>query len=375
MGYDGKLNKDRVTKEYYQRVQRIRSSELNARNKAIAHNCFAIPVFIPTIRILDWDLSEIEAVDIRRQKILCMTGNFQQNSDKNRLYVKRADGGRALKNFEESYFARIVSLKRHIVRNQDKNEFFENVYHHEEKRVMDEEESDQNEDTGNVIAKIKERKLKKNREEWLKKPKHGYLCNNTRENQEIDQTTSYQWIKAGKFSSHVKGFLFAIQEQEINTPALRRMRERDGERRAGMPIMCRLCSKQEESVFHIIAAHSYIILHLYLHARHNLVAKELYDELVPQLRQNENRSESKHEPQTVTRIENTEIWWDEKVMTQKKIKHDRPDIIIWDKENKHCKIVDVSVPLNTNVKLREQIKQDYYIELSCKESTQHTNML
>ena len=63
---------------------------------------------------------------------------------------------------------------------------------------MDEEESDQNEDTGNVSAKIKERTLKKKREEWLKKPQHGYLCNNTRENQEIDQTTSYQWIKAGE---------------------------------------------------------------------------------------------------------------------------------------------------------------------------------
>ena len=50
-------------------------------------------------------------------------------------------------------------------------------------------------------------------------------------------------------------------------------------------------------------------------------------------------------------------------MTQKKIKHDRPDIIIWDKENKHCKIVDVSVPLDKNVKLREQMKRDYYIEL------------
>ena len=75
------------------------------------------------------------------------------------------------------------------------------------------------------------------------------------------------------------------------------------------------------------------------------------------------RSESKREPQTVTRIKNTEIWWDKKVMTQKKIKHDRPDIIIWDKESKHCKIVDVSIPLDTNVKLREQMKRDYYIEL------------
>ena len=101
----------------------------------------------------------------------------------------------------------------------------------------------------------------------------------------------------------------------------------------------------------------------YIHTYKRIGVKELYDELVHQLRQNENRSESKREPQTVSRIKNTKIWWDKKVMTQKKIKHDRPDIIIWDKENKHCKIVDVSVPLDTNVKLREQMKRDYYIEL------------
>ena len=150
--------------------------------------------------------------------------------------------------------------------------------------------------------------------------------------------------------------MFAIQEQEINTPALRKMRERDGERRAGIPIMCRLYGKQEESIFHIIAACSYISSNLYLHAWHNAVAKEVYDELVHQLRQTENRSESKREPQTVTRITKTEIWWDKKVMTQKKIKHDRPDIIIWDKGNKHCKIVNVSIPFDTNVKLREEMK-------------------
>ena len=136
MGYDEKLNKDRVAKEYYRRVQKIWSSELNARNKAIAHNCFTAPVLVPTVGILDWILSEIEAVDIRTRKILCMPGHFHRNSDKNRLYVKRADGGRGLKSFEESYFARIVSLKRHIVRDQDKNEFLENVYHHEEERVI-----------------------------------------------------------------------------------------------------------------------------------------------------------------------------------------------------------------------------------------------
>ena len=118
IGYEGKLNKERVTKEYYRRVKCIWSSELNAKNRSIAHNCFALPVLIPTISILEWKLSEIEGVDIRTRKILGMTGNFHRNSDKHRLYAKRAEGGRGLKSFEESYIMRIVSLKRHIVKNQ-----------------------------------------------------------------------------------------------------------------------------------------------------------------------------------------------------------------------------------------------------------------
>ena len=53
IGYEGKLNKERVEREYYHRVRKIWSSELNARNKSIAHNSFAIPVLMPTIGILD----------------------------------------------------------------------------------------------------------------------------------------------------------------------------------------------------------------------------------------------------------------------------------------------------------------------------------
>ena len=117
-------------------MKRIWTSELNAKNKSIAHNCFALPVLIPTIGILEWNFSEIEAVDIRTRKILCMIGNFHKNSDKHRLYAKRAEGGRGLKSSEESYIMRIVSLKRHIVKDQKNNRFLENVLHHEKDRVV-----------------------------------------------------------------------------------------------------------------------------------------------------------------------------------------------------------------------------------------------
>ena len=60
IGYEGKVNKERVMKEYYRRVEHIWPSELNAKNKSIVHNCFALPVLIPSIGILEWNLSEMK---------------------------------------------------------------------------------------------------------------------------------------------------------------------------------------------------------------------------------------------------------------------------------------------------------------------------
>ena len=215
----------------------------------------------------------------------------------------------------------------------------------------------------NVTAKIKTQMQKNNKENWLKKPQHVYLSNSIKEDQEIDQQVSCQWLKEGKFTSHVEGFLCAIQEQEINTSALQKRREKDHKKKRGMLIICRWCGKQEESILHIIAACSYLSSNLYLHSRHNPVAKEMYNELVHQLKENENRSQSTREPQTVTNVKNTEIWWDKKITTQKKIPHNKPDLVVWNNDSKQCKIIDVSIPLDTNVKLREQTKRDNYIGL------------
>ena len=47
----------------------------------------------------------------------------------------------------------------------------------------------------------------------------------------------------------------------------------------------------------------------------------------------------------------------------KKIPHNMPDLIVWNNDSKQCKVIDVSIPLDTNVKLGEQTKYDNYIGL------------
>ena len=79
-------------------MRKVWSGELSAYNKHLAHNTFAIPVLTPTFGILDCTIREIENFNITTRKILNMTGNFNRNSDIDRLYLPRRNGGRGLKN-------------------------------------------------------------------------------------------------------------------------------------------------------------------------------------------------------------------------------------------------------------------------------------
>ena len=97
VAYEGAINKERFSEEYHSRVKKIWSSELSLFNKTIAHNAFAAPVITPAIGILDWTIQEIKDIDIRIRKILSVTGNFDPNSDVDRLYIRRNIGGRGLR--------------------------------------------------------------------------------------------------------------------------------------------------------------------------------------------------------------------------------------------------------------------------------------
>ena len=65
-----------------------------------------------------------------------MTDNFLTNSDKDRLYVPRKEGGRGLKSIEDCYKSRIVGLRRHIMRNKERNHLLESVFDHEQERIL-----------------------------------------------------------------------------------------------------------------------------------------------------------------------------------------------------------------------------------------------
>ena len=136
LGYVGPGNKKRVTSEYYKRVKKTWKSKLSAYNKHVANNAFAVPVLIPTFGLLTWTINAIEQIDIKTRKTLCMTGYFYRNSDIDRLYLKRRNGGRGLKCIKTTYEARIVAARRHLLSQKNTNRYLACVINHEESKLL-----------------------------------------------------------------------------------------------------------------------------------------------------------------------------------------------------------------------------------------------
>ena len=98
---------------------------------------------------------------------------------------------------------------------------------------------------------------------------------------------------------------------------------------------------------------------LYLTVRRNQVARIIYQELM-------NHDRVIYKPPEVTRTEDKEIWWDVYVAIPGKVEHNRPDMVLWDLKNRKCTIIEISIPLDTNLELAYKSKQKKYMSLVCQ---------
>ena len=70
------------------------------------------------------------------------------------------------------------------------------------------------------------------------------------------------------------------------------------------------------------------------------------------------------EKSTATKDGKVEILWDEEI--SRKVKHNRPDITVKEKEEKRWLFVDVTIPMDHRVEEKEKEKIDRYMDLATK---------
>ena len=70
-----------------------------------------------------------------------------------------------------------------------------------------------------------------------------------------------------------------------------------------------------------------------------------------------------HQPEPVLENDKCKILWGFAIQTDKEIEHQRPDIVVIDKEKRECKIIDIAVPGDQNIKVKELEKITKYQDL------------
>ena len=244
ISYVWTVNKSRVQKEYFKRLKKVWSSELSVFNKTIAHNAIALPVPTPIFGILDWTVEDIKAIDIKTRKILSLTGNFNINSDVDKLYSTRKLNGRGLiKPVQEAFDSRIVSLRQHLTHCHTRNLLMSEVYHQTScnilrvgKELLDSYDINENiEMSPRVIGQIYLQEAIKEKEKlYSEKVMHGYIRRKLDKDVKIDRAVSLSWTQDKYITSHFESVASAIQEQELMIKYLINKREKD----SGKKVTC-----------------------------------------------------------------------------------------------------------------------------------------
>ena len=108
--------------------------------------------------------------------------------------------------------------------------------------------------------------------------------------------------------------------------------------------------KAEKDILHVIASCVYLFSNLYLHYRHNPVAKELYKEIVAEVG-NEGDTDKKTVPRTAQCHKN----WSHRNMVGSYHIDDyesttqSPRCCYMEQREKSCQVIDICIPLDTNI--------------------------
>ena len=152
----------------------------------------------------------------------------------------------------------------------------------------------------------------------------------------------------------------AAQEQALRTRWFRAKIQKED-----VSPKCRLCGEGDETVRHLSAGCSKLSKGPYKR-RHDKMGVRVYWELCKKYGVGCSEKWFEEVPDTVRVSQDGEfeIWWDRPIETTVKLDHNRPDIIVINRQDNEWIIVEFSVPWDKNVLLKEEEKVSKYIPLA-----------
>ena len=168
----------------------------------------------------------------------------------------------------------------------------------------------------------------------------------------VDTVTTNKWLSSN-LKGETEGLLVTAQDQAINTRNYQKVI-------CGQQVesKCRMCLQYEETVDHIVSGCEVLAKTEYI-SRHNNVAAHLHWSIC---RDHDIKITDKwyqHEPETVmhSKDNNITIIWHMSILTELLISANRPDIVVRNLVNSAHKLIDVTVPSDRNIALKEMEKK------------------
>ena len=151
----------------------------------------------------------------------------------------------------------------------------------------------------------------------------------------VDQDKSHRWLKGAGLKAETEGFIIAAQDQSLPTLWY----QHNILKKPDVDPKCRLCF--DETIDHLVSGFPELAKTENIH-RHNKAAgykhwkicKEFGIEVKGRLYQ--------HEPKTVTENESITILWDTPSHTDRTIVANWPDIVLKNKKDKTCLLIDMT---------------------------------
>ena len=331
--------KEDTSKEYKRRIRAILKTKLNGRNQISAINIYAIPVITYTAGIINWTKEELKKLDRITRKEMTINGALHPRADVDRLYVPRKRGGRGLMSIEEVVQKEENALALYT---HNSNEMFIKMVNTELYK-----------DTPINTNQFRTGQIQEREDKWKNKKLHGKWYNI--QNKANEKTND--WLTKSNLKPATEALITAAQDQALNTKWHNTNilgRSQDS--------LCRRCHKHQETVQHIIAGCPELAQTAYLN-RHNQVASFLHWSIC----QRENlpccTTWYEHLPEKITENEKIKILYDFTIYTDKKIPHNRPDIVIVNKAENSTLFIDVACPMDQNIQKKEKEKIEKYQDL------------
>ena len=368
--------KEKIRKEYYRRIRMVLKTELNSKNRIQAINSLAIPVVQYSFNVINWNISDLQRLDRKTRKLLTCNRMLHPKSDVDRLYLPRCKGGRGLLQVELAYKTATIGMKSYLEHSEDW--MMQTVLRHETSKSghsivkeackfesalsLNQNETINIELPATKVAKRLKQKVKVAQhkmleQRWSQKPLHGQFFLRSQQ-ADVDQTATHQWLRSSGLKAETEGFILAAQDQSLFTRNYQANILKNG-----ADPKCRFCNSHVETIDHLVSGCSVLTPNEYV-KRHDRVGQYLHWCICKHYEvEMEATNWYEHHPPAVVEHKNVTILWDFPINTDRTIKANRPDIVVKDRTNRTCLLIDMSVPSDRNIAVKEFDKLSKYKDL------------